>query len=200
MPLSTVKKIPMLTNQLIVNLKTFNHAMKIFKVGMARKNAKKKPVILQAMLSFSNGFLSIESDDKVAVMHASGEWHGKAQFSNGIVKALALVPLNINPVMINYADGRLSIGTTSMACDWELASLGLIARTTNPSLIDVFAMWRTQPAEQLLAKGLTQQNKLAKAKLLKLTASAAKNLIEFEVTQNDLLKIIEAKVKAKLAV
>ena len=71
--------------------------MKIFKVGMVRKYTKKKPVMLPAILSFTNGFLSIESDDKVAVMHASGEWHGKAQFSSSIVKALALVPLNTNP-------------------------------------------------------------------------------------------------------
>ena len=190
----------MLTNQLHVDLKTFNHAMKIFKVGMMRKNAKKKPVILPAILSFSNGFLSIDSDDKVAVIHATGEWHGKAQFSSSIIKALALVPLNTNPVMINYADGRLSIGTTSMACDWALASQGMIAQTTNPSLIDVFAMWRTQPAEQLLAKSITQQNKLAKEKLLIATASAAKKLDEFEVTQDDLLKLIEAKVKARIAI
>ena len=174
--------------------------MKIFKIGMTRKNTEKDNLLLPAILSFSDGFLSIESDDKVAVMHASGEWHGKAQFSSSIVKALALVPSNINPVMINYADGRLSVGTTSIVCDWELASQGMIAQSTNPSLIDVFAMWRAQPAEQLLAKGITQQNKLAKLKLLKATASAAKKLDEFEVTQDDLLKIIEAKVKAKIAV
>ena len=49
-----------------------------------------------------------------------------------------------------------------------------------------------------MAKGITQQNKLAKVKLLKATASAAKKLEEFEVTQDDLLMLIEAKVKTKI--
>lgn len=92
----------MYKNQLFIDLKAFNYAIKVFKVGMPRSNAKKKPVILPSILSFNNGFLSIECDEKVVVMNATGEWHGKAQFSSSIVKALALVPLNTNPVIINY--------------------------------------------------------------------------------------------------
>lgn len=188
----------MQNNQLTIDLKEFNHAMKVFKVGMERKNAKKKAVLLPAALSFSNGFLSIESDDKIAVMHALGEWHGKAQFSSNVVKALALVPFSGGSVVIHYRDGKLSIGSTTIDCEWELASKDMIAQATNPSLIDIFAMWRTQPADQLLAKGITQLNKLANEKLLKATASAAKKLDEFEVSQDDLLALIEAKVKARI--
>ena len=95
-------------NRLSVELKAFNHALKIFKVGVERKNAKKPPVILPAILSFNNGFLSIECDDKVAVMNATGEWHGKVQFSHSIVKALALVPISVNPVIITYVDASRS--------------------------------------------------------------------------------------------
>lgn len=185
-------------NQLSIDLKAFNNAMKTFKIGLQRKNAKIKPVILPAILSYNDGFLSIEFDDKVTVMHASGEWHGKAQFSGNVVKAFALVPLTTNPVIISYSDNKISIGATTVGCSWELASQGMIEQVTNPSLIDVFAMWRTQPADQLIAYGVKQKNKAAKEKLLKATASAAKKLLEFEVTQEELLNLIESKVTARI--
>lgn len=190
----------MYKNQLCVDLKAFNHAMKLFKVGMVRvrKNAKNPPVMLPAMLSFNNGFLSIECNDKVAVMNAIGEWHGKAQFSHTIIQALALVPLTANPVIISYENGKLCISATTIACDWQSISQSMLDQVANPTLIDVFAMWRTHPAEQLLVKGIMQKNKLAKVKLMKTTVGAAKKLEEFEVTQDDLLKLIEEKVKARI--
>ena len=177
----------MYTNQLCVDLKAFNYAIKVFKVGMPRSNAKKKPVILPAILSFNNGFLSIECDEKVAVMNATGEWHGKAQFSSSVVQALALVPLNTNLVIINYIDGKLSIGATTASCNWTSVSKGMMELITNPSSIDVFAMWRTQPADALAAKGISQKNKLAMDLMFKATLSAAKKLEKFEVSADDLL-------------
>lgn len=189
----------MTKNELSVDLKEFNHAMKIFKVGMERKNAKKKQLTLPAMLSFNDGFLSIESDDKIIVVRATGEWNGKAQFSQSTIKALALVPPNVNPVIISYAEERISIATMTVSCDWESASKALIDKLTNPSMLDIFAMWRTQPAVELRAQGIDKQHKLAQEKMMKVTASASKKLEEFEITQQDLLNLIEAKVKAKIS-
>lgn len=187
-------------NELSVDLKEFNHAMKIFKVGMERKNAKKKQLTIPAMLSFNDGFLSIESDDKIIVMRATGEWNGKAQFSQNTIKALALVPPNINPVIISYADERISIATMKVGCDWETLSKGMLDKLNNPNPIDIFAMWRTQPAVELRSKGIDKQHKQAQEKMMKITASASKKLEEFEITQQDLLNLIEAKVKAKISI
>lgn len=189
----------MTTNRLSVDLKAFNFAMKTFKVGVDRKNAKKKPVILPAMLSYNDGFLSIEYDDKMTVMHASGEWQGKAQFSGNVVIALALVPLATNPVIINYSENKISIGTATVTCNWESASYNMIEMVSNPTAIDVFAMWRTQPAERLIATGIKQKNKALDEKLLKTTTKAANLLETFEVTQDDLLALIEVKVKARIS-
>ncbi len=131
-------------------------------------------------------------------MNATGEWHGKVQFSHSIVKALALVPISVNPVIITYVDGKITIGSTTATCIWVSSSQGMIDKISNPSMIDIFAMWQTQPADQLLTKGIKQSNKLAKDKLLKTTASVAKKLEAFEVTQDDLLNLIESKVKARI--
>lgn len=186
-------------NVLTIDLKEFNHAMRIFKVGMERKNAKKHQVILPAMLSFNDGFMSIESDDKLMVVKATGEWHGKAQFSQSIIKALALVPPNANPVLVSYSDGKISIATMKAPCDWESISHKLLEKLLHPSMLDIFAMWRTQPAAELRVNGMDKHHKLAQLKMMKITASASKKLEEFEVTQQDLLNLIEAKVRAKIS-
>ena len=124
----------MQNNCLTVDLKEFNFAMKTFKVGMPRKNAKKKPIFPPAILSYSNGFLTIESEDKLVNIHAKGEWNGKAEFSNTVVTALALVPLTGDPIIVKYADNKLHIATTSITCTWTSSSHQLISQLTNPLL------------------------------------------------------------------
>ena len=189
----------MQNNCLTVGLKEFNHAMKTFKVGVERKNAKKKPIFPPAILAYSNGFLTIESEEKLVNIHASGEWHGKAEFSNTFVTALTKVPLTGDPIIIKYADNRLHIATTSITCTWTSSSHQLISQLTNPSLIDIFAMWRTLPAHQLHGDGIAKQYKAAHAKMLKDTEKLAKKLTAYEITQDDLITMIEAKVKAKIS-
>lgn len=189
----------MTRNELSIDLKEFVHSLKVFKIGMERKNAKKKSVTLPAMLSFNDGFMSIECEDKIMVVRAKGEWHGKAQFSSTTIKALALVPPNINPVIVKYEDGKISIASMRVSCDWEQLSYTLLDRLNNPTCMDILAMWRTQPAVDLKTHGIDKEYKLAQEKMMKLTAVAAKKLEEFEVTQQELINLIEAKIKAKIS-
>ena len=60
-------------NFLRISQGEFRSATKVF----ARKRIKLGP----ALLAFEGGFLSIESGEATAVMHAEGEWHGRAIFS-----------------------------------------------------------------------------------------------------------------------
>lgn len=75
----------------------------------------------------------------------------------------------------------------------------MMERINDPSSIDVFAMWRTQPADELAVNGISQKNKLALNLLFKATLSAAKKLEKFEVSVDDLLGLIEDKVKSRIA-
>ena len=188
----------MQNNCLTVDLKEFNFAMKTFKVGMPRKNAKKKPIFPPAILSYSNGFLTIESEDKLVNIHAKGEWHGKTEFSNTVVTALALVPLTGDPIIIKYADNKLHIANTSIQCTWTLFSSELISQLANPSLIDIFAMWRSLPAHQVHGDGIAKQYQAGHTRMLKETEKIARKLTEYEITQEDLIALIEAKVVAKI--
>ena len=188
----------MQNNLLTVDLKEFNNAMKTFKVGISRKNAKKKPIIPPAVLSYCDGILTIESDDKLVNIHAKGEWHGKAEFSNTIVKALAMVPLSTDPLVIKYIGEKLFIGSTSITCKWSLLSKGMIDQLGNPSVIDVFAMWRTLPAHQAHSDGIASKYKIMHQAMLKETEKIAKKLNAYEITQEDLINVIEMKIEAKV--
>ncbi len=181
-------------NELHLDLKEFNFGMKTFKLDGRSK--KSKPP--RAILAFDRGFLSIELDDKTAVMNAVGSWNGKASFSGNFISALTLVPLKVDPVVIQYTDGKLNIGGVKADADWELVSHQMLDKLSNPSLIDIIAMSRTQPVLKLRESGIDKKNKLAQTKLFKLTESAAKKLSEFEVTQDDLINLIETKVKNKI--
>ena len=181
-------------NELNVDLNEFNFGMKIFKLD----GRLKKPKTSRAILAFDRGFLSIELEDKISVINAVGNWNGKATFSSNFISALTLVPLTVNPVVIKYADGKLNIGGVKADADWELVSHQVLDKLSNPSLIDIIAMSRTQPVLKLRENGITKKNKLAQSKLLKLTESAAKKLSEFEVTQEDLISLIETKVSNRI--
>jgi hypothetical protein len=182
-------------NELHIDLNEFNFGMKTFKLD----SRLKKPKTSRAILAFDSGFLSIELDDKISVMNAVGSWNGKASFSSNFISALTLVPLTVNPVVVKYADGKLNIGGIKADADWEVVSDKMLGKLSNPSLIDIIAMYRTQPVLKLRENGIDKKNKLAQSKLLKLTESVAKKLSEFEVTQEDLLSLIETKVKNRIA-
>ena len=73
-----------------------------------------------------------------------------------------------------------------------------IRDSTAPNLVDVIAMWKTQPSDELVAKGINKKIVAIQAKLEKAATSAAKKLADFDVTQQDLLALVEAKVKQRI--
>lgn len=187
-------------NTLEVSLKELTHAMKVFRVGV-RKNAKKRPLTKEpAIIGFREGFLSIDGDDKVAVMRASGDWQGKAEFSFSIVDALSLFPPTTDPVIISYDEdhGKLYIGQTVTPCTWQSSIKSVIGKIENPSAIDLFAMWKTQPASELNATGIKTQLSKARAKMKKDVASVAKKLADYGVSEQEISALIEKKIQEKV--
>ena len=130
------------TNFLQLSLAEFRHATEIF----TPKRRKLGP----ALLAFEGGFLSIESGEATAVMHAKGEWHGRAKFSPQSLRAIATVPPNQDPLTISYADGHLLIGNMTIACEWQTVGEALIHNLKNPSLFDLLIMERTLPRSEFI--------------------------------------------------
>ena len=59
-------------------------------------------------------------------------------------------------------------------------------------------MWRSLPAHQVHGDGIAKQYKAGHTRMLEDTEKIAKELAVYEITQDDLILLIETKVKAKI--
>lgn len=177
-------------NFLELTLAEFKSAMKIF----TPKRRKLGP----ALLAFEGGFLSIESGEATAIMHASGEWHGRATFSPQTLRAIATIPPNQDPLTISYADSHLLIGNMNIACQWQTVGEALINNLENPSLFDLLVMERTLPRSEL--KGTERGHLILDAveQADKRIRKAMVQLAELGVSEAEIRALVEAKIKARL--
>lgn len=178
------------TNFLQLTLAEFKSATKIF----TPKRRKLGP----ALLAFEGGFLSIESGEVTTVMHAKGEWHGRAKFSPQSLRAIATVPPNQDPLTITYADGYLLIGNMTIACEWHTVGEAMIQNLANPSLFDLLVMERTLPRSEL--KGTERGHRILDAveQADKRIRKAMAQLAELEITDAEIRALVEEKINARL--
>lgn len=151
-----------------------------------------------ALLAFEGGFLSVEAGDRAAVVHAEGEWHGRARFSPIVLRALAKVPPAGDPVAIELVEGRVQIGTMMIGCRWESVSARFIQELKNPDYLDLLAMDRTLPRSEIRSKRLDRQIRTAQATLAGRVAKAAKLLEVADIEERDLWQLVEQNIKLRM--
>ncbi len=176
-------------NYLEVDAAEFKLATHVF--GRKRKAG---PVLL----AYEGGFLSIESGEVTAVMHATGEWHGRATFSLQIMRALAMVPPAQNPIVITYTDNHLLLGCMKIICKWSSVSQVFINDLQKPSILDLLAMERNIPRAELGGSDLGKKIRNARQSFELRIKKAAEQLGEFEITEDDLRNIVESRIKQRM--
>lgn len=179
-----------MTNRLHVSQRNFKDALKPF----AAKRRKLGP----ALLAFEGGFLSIESGEATAVMHATGEWHGRARFSAEILRALATYPPPEDPVTVSYAEDHLLIGSMTIPCQWDIPFKAIVQDLVAPGLVDLLAMDRTLPRAEIAGTGLRQAIRSAKEKAERRISNAAAQLKDLDVSENEIRDLVEAKIRRRL--
>ena len=177
-------------NFLRISQGEFRSATKVF----ARKRIKLGP----ALLAFEGGFLSIESGEATAVMHAEGEWHGRAIFSAEILRALATVPPPGDPIPVAYADGHLLIGSMTIPCQWNVVSEAFLRNVSNPDLLDLLALERTVARAELRGAGLGTKMRSAREKAERRIRNAAAQLAELEILPADIWELVEARIALRM--
>ncbi len=160
--------------------------------------AKRRVKLSKVLLAFESGFLSIESGDIKVVMNAIGEWHGRASFSPEILRALATVPPNINPLVFEYEDGYLKIGLTKIPCTWETVSATFIDNLEKPSLLDLLALEKTMPRVEIGGTELGKEVKNARNRANKKIINAAAQLEELDISEADIRNLLEKKLSARM--
>lgn len=177
-------------NFLQVSLKEFKLATKVF----TRKRLQLGPVLL----AYEGQFLSIESGEVTVVMHAEGEWHGRALFSPQVMRALAMAPPACDPIPISYADGHLLIGNMTIACDWRIVGQAFIQDLENPSLIDLLALENTLPRAQLKGTELGKRVQSARQKAERRIKNAAAQLADLEIDEAEIHQLVGRQIARRI--
>ena len=177
-------------NFLEVSLAEFKTATKIF----SRRGVK----LGKALLAYEGGFLSIESGDCTAVMHATGNWHGRATFSPSILQALVSVPPALDPIPIAYADNHLLVGGMTIACGWETATSALILNLENPDLLGLLALERAMPRAEYKGSELGKRVRSAKSMMERRIKKAAEQLADLGVKEGDIRKLVDTRIKERM--
>lgn len=160
--------------------------------------AKRRAKLDKVLLAYEGDYLSIESGDIKVVMNAIGEWHGRASFSSEILRALATVPPNINPLVFKYEDGYLKIGLTKIPCTWEIVSVTFIENLEKPSILDLLALEKKMPRVEIGGTELGKEVKNARNRANKKIINAAAQLEELDISEADIRNLLEKKLSARM--
>lgn len=182
---------PKLTRNLLhVRRADFKQATKVF--------TPKRLVMGPVLMAFEGEFLSFESGDVTAVMRAEGEWQGRATFSPQVLRALATVPPDADPISIAYAEGRILIGSMTIPCQWTLPRHELAHELENPCLVDLLALGRTITRAELKGSDLGKRISNASETAERRIRNAAAQLIELEISARDIRALMEARIATRL--
>ena len=181
-----------IANELRVTLPDFKRAMRFF-----RNIENTRPAQL-ALISCDSGFMAVEVEGQAIVIHADGEWNGRAIIGARYLVALHRSPPIENPIVIRYADDRLRISTLSIPCDWSKVSDAFIQRTENPTMLDLLAFDRAMPRAEIYATGIAGRIIFAKKEAPKLTKKAARILAPLGISEGELAALVESHIQARV--
>ena len=179
-----------LKNRVEVPLSEFNHALSSLR--------DRRKLHHNGGLTFENGVLSVQMDDAMVTMRATGEWHGVALFSGQVLAALVKVPPRQDPIVIEYDAGRIAIGSLSVPCELQNVSARFIGRLEDPSILDLLALERSMPAAEIHRSGLWRRISRARATVATSTKKAASYLEKFEISETELRDMVEKRIRARL--
>ena len=158
------------------------------------KRALRENLRAKALLAFDGRFLSIEAFERTIVAGAEGDWPGLATISGNALLALVMAPPGGDPLIFEYAEGRLKVGTWAVSCEWQPISHKLLDLPAAPDWVETLALKFYATRAQILAGGYDPQIRLAERQLDKLVKRTVKGLSAFGVTEQDIRSLIETRL------
>ena len=159
---------------------------------------KKRPE--RAAIAFRDGYASFEAESgEVVAVHADGTWDGMARIPAYYLAVLYETPPREDPVVIRYEDGKLSISTLSVGCQWELVSAKTLKASESPSVLDLLALDRTVSRAEVhgtsLGKKIAQAKRVAGAAVTR----AATSLAHFGIKREEVEAMVEQRIRDRIA-
>lgn len=177
--------------ELTVEKREFDAAFRLLKkLCKSRKNE-------EAVLSFDGACLHIELGGMTVTPAAKGSWGGQVRVSGHFILGLAKIPPAGDPVIFRVADGRFSLGSSSVACQWQQPWLKQIELPMNPALGELLSLRFRYTQEEIVQSGLAAVVADAEAKTERKLTAALEALKEFHVIMPDLKALTEQALRRK---
>lgn len=127
---------------------------------------------------------------------AEGRWSGEARAASGLLRTIARVPPDQDPLVIAVRDGRLWIANSSTPCRWQPVGTATIEVPLNLNLREKLRLAYAHPPEALEQSGLASLVDDARAEVDKRIQAAAGHLAPLGVTATDLRLLVLARLTA----
>ncbi len=120
--------------------------------------------LLEAVLSFDGEHLLVEFQGAQYGARASGEWKGTVRVSLAMLEAIAR-SYESEPLAFEYRDGKLRIGSTSVAARWQDLPAKFLELSIDSPEGDLLAICMAAPEARVIASGLGPRFEDAKRRL-----------------------------------
>ncbi len=151
----------------------------------------------EAVLSFDDSCLHVEIGGMSVAIGAQGHWPGQARVPGRFIVALAEIPPRGDPLSFRVQDGRLHIGTSTVACAWQSSWSNLIELPMGASEAELLSLRFHNTSVEIAQAGLAKALEEAELSLRNKIFTALESLKEFHVTQEDLIAVVKTALKRK---
>ena len=173
--------------RLEVDAKEFKALMK--RVSISKRNSAHE----LATIAFRKGFGELEVGATTLMFHADGDWKGQATFTAAMLVAVREYPPSGDPIVIEYADEKITIGNFKMGATWHTAVAKRIVIPDEADWPDVLLATLQMSKAQALLPTESARRRAAYQELNKRIARAASELAPLGITQSDLRALIEVR-------
>jgi len=181
------------TVELLVPRPGFENALRLLRKLCRPKRGE------EAVLSFDGACLHIDCAGMTLTPAAEGKWPRQIRIPADFLMVLARVPPSGDPVRFSVKDGRLHVGSCSVACKIQPAWAKSIDLPMNASLAQILALQFTHTAEEIETAGYSKLVSDAKSVAEARIAKAAEHLKDLMVEPEELRKFAYATMQRKIS-
>ena len=170
---------------LLVNSRELAKAFKTLRKFVERRDEP------QIVLTFEDDCLTINATGVAIKVAGQGSLRGQAYLYWRTLVGVATIPPTDDPVIIKIENGRLIIGTSSLACQWQESILNLIELPMDAPLRTVLGLRAKYTDEQIARSALVESLWEAERRRDELIIQASKLLEPLGVEYSDLVQLVK---------
>lgn len=151
----------------------------------------------EAILSYGDEGLVITAGGGETRLPATGRWPGEARASFAWLQAMAQMPPDMDPLVLEVRDGRLRMGNNSVLCKWQRNNSAVLELPVNAGWLDLLRAGIQHDDDALAKSGVLKEVREARQHAEERLRRAYPLFCDFGVTIEDLERVVrEALMRA----